>query len=81
MEDEEKEGKKSKVKKGRTDQWWKTCYMLHDQTDDNDWKKNLRLSRMLFNQLTDELSSYIAPNILSPNHRVIPTLEYSQRTL
>ena len=36
------------------------------------WKKNLRLSRAVFDEVCTELRSYTSPNILSPNHRALP---------
>ena len=35
------------------------------------WKKNLRLTRNQFFNLTNELEPYISPNLLSPNHRAL----------
>ena len=46
--------------------------MLSRDSDDNDWKKNFRMSRELFHELLDHLAPYISPNILSPNGRMVP---------
>ena len=35
------------------------------------WKKNLRLTRNQFFNLTNELQPYISPSLLSPNHRAL----------
>ena len=36
------------------------------------WKKNFILSRAEFDEICNELRSYISPNILSQNHRALP---------
>ena len=35
------------------------------------WKKNCRLSQDEFNTLVQEISAYIVPNLLSPNHKAL----------
>ena len=67
LKNSELEGSKDKKKKftwfkqGRTDEWWKN--MLSGDSDENDWKKNFRMSRELFHELLDHLVSDISPNI------------------
>ena len=36
------------------------------------WKKNVRMSRELFDQLVNALNPWISPNLNSPNYRAIP---------
>ena len=56
-------------KQGRTNEWWRD--MVSGDSDDNDWKKNFRMSRELFHELLEHLVPYISPNILSPNRIMI----------
>ena len=51
----------TRFKQGRTDEWWKN--MLSGDSDENDWKKNFRMSRELFHELLDHLVPDISPNI------------------
>ena len=37
--------------------------MLSGDSDENDWKKNFRMSRELFHELLDHLVPDISPNI------------------
>ena len=54
----------------RTDKRWVDMMLAVAQVDL--WKKNLRLSRAVFDEVCTELRSYTSPNILSPNHRALP---------
>ncbi|XP_028405233.1 uncharacterized protein LOC114527736 [Dendronephthya gigantea] len=55
--------------KGRTDKWWDN--MISGRLPENNWKKNFRMSRQQFEKLVNELNQLIAPNLTSPNYRVI----------
>ena len=54
-------------KQGRTDEW--CTNIISRGSDDDDWKKNFRMSGELFHEL---LVPYISPNILSLKRRMIP---------
>ena len=45
---------------GRTDQWWQN--LIGANVPQICWKKNLRMSRVCFYQLAEELRPFIAPN-------------------
>lgn len=45
--------------------------MLSEDSDNNNWKKNFRMSRKLLCEPLHDLITYISPNILSPNRRMI----------
>ena len=45
--------------------------MLSEDSDNDDWKKNFRMSRKLLYEPLHDLITYISPNILSPNRRMI----------
>ena len=52
------------VVNGRTDQWWQI--MIGGNLQGSFWKKNFRMSKDLFHELSAELIPYIAPNPSSP---------------
>ena len=56
---------------GRTDQWWQN--LIGANVPQICWKKNLRMSRVCFYQLAEELRPFIAPNPASPNYRYLTT--------
>ena len=58
-------------KPGRTEQWWRN--MISGATPEETWKKNFRLTREEFMDLTEQLLPYISPNLSSPNYRVLST--------
>ena len=45
--------------------------MLSEDSDNDDWKKNFRMSRKLLYEPLHDLITYISPNILSPNRTMI----------
>lgn len=54
---------------GRTEQWW--INMKSRIALESSWRKNFRVSYEDFQKLVDEIRPYIAPNLLSPNHRAL----------
>ena len=59
------------VQAGRTEEWWQN--MIGGKAPEEAWKKNFRLPRERFVELTEELRPYISPNPLSPNYRALST--------
>ena len=56
--------------RGRTGRWWDN--MVSGILPEDNWKKNFRMSRELFDQLVNALNPWISPNLNSPNYRAIP---------
>ena len=53
-------------KQGRSGIWWSN--LMQGISPLQFWKKNLRLTRNQFFNLTNELQPYISPSLLLPNH-------------
>ena len=56
-------------KQRRSDTWWSN--LMQGISPLEFWKKNLRLTRNKFFNLTYELQPYISPILSSPNHRAL----------
>ena len=47
-------------KPGRTDEWWENLYT--GKLPEDEWQKNLRMTRTVFMALADELRDYLEPS-------------------
>ena len=64
---------------GRTDQWWQN--MIGEDVPDWCWKKNFRMSKECFRELSDKLCPFLAPNPDFPNRRALSTEKHLAITL
>lgn len=61
--------KRSKwIECGRTDAWWQN--MINGLSPEQDWKRNFRISKELFQELCEKLRPYISPKD-TPNYRYL----------